>query len=195
MPATARVHRGPFAATGYALAYLALSIPALALFCITATGIPLVLVTAGIILLLISVPSTAVLAGIHRQMAAWFLGEPVPAFYRPTSGLGVIARLRAWGSDPARWRDFAWLLVTSTIGFTLSMLVVTLMLSVVWYAVFPFIFWVTPKGVFNMDLGFWTIDTQSESFYVWVAAVVFALLWWWLAAPLVRAKAMIDRAL
>jgi signal transduction histidine kinase len=193
MYATAPVRRGPLAATGYAIAYVLLFAPAIALFCLTATAIPLVLLTVGIGLLYVAVPLTASLAGLHRRMAAAVIGRPVTAHYRPTSGLSVIERVKTWGRDPARWREFLWLIVDSSLGFVLAMLPITLLLGVLWFAVFPFIFWVTPQGVFDMDVGFLTINTQEESFYAWAFSILCAFFWWLLAEPIVRLKAHIDR--
>ena len=36
-----------------------------------------------------------------------------------------------WASDPMTWRDLVWLLVSTTVGFVLSLLVVVLFLLVV----------------------------------------------------------------
>ena len=82
-----------------------------------------------------------------------------------------------------------------TFGFVLSMLVVTLLLAVAWYALFPFLFAITPDGVFDTNYGVFVIDTQAEAFFEWSWMVVAFGLWWWLAPLLGRAKARVDRSL
>ena len=186
---------GRLAATTYSLAYLFLTIPALALFCIEVTAIPLVIVTVGIIMLLAVVPLTAGLANVHRWMAEQVLGEPVPPTYKPTTGLGVLGRLQRWAADPARWLDLLWLLVASTAGFVIALIPITLFLGIAWYAVFPLVFALTPDGVFDTDLGFMMLDTQAESFVYWIGAVVFFALWWFTARPLTKLHAQIDRGM
>ncbi|MEP6667228.1 MAG: sensor domain-containing protein, partial [Nocardioidaceae bacterium] len=153
---------GRLEATAYAVGYMFLAIPALALFCLEATFIPLVIITVGILMLAWIVPTVAGLADVHRRMATRVFGEPILPFYKSTDGLGVLGRLQRWAGDPARWRDFIWLLVSSSIGWALDFVGVTIFLSTFWYLVFPFIFAVTPDGVFDMQVGFMTIDTQSE---------------------------------
>jgi len=186
---------GRLTSTGLAFTYMLLAIPALALFIIMATFIPLVIITVGALVLPVVVPIVAGLATLHRRIASRVLGEPVLAFYKSTEGLGWLGRLQRWATDPARWRDLVWLLLSATVGFTLGLLGVVLFLSIIWYLIFPFLFAITPDGVFDMDLGFMTIDTVSESFLVWVAALAFFVLWWFAIKPIVKAVAVMDRAL
>jgi signal transduction histidine kinase len=186
---------GRLNSTAYAFGYLFLAIPALALFCFEATFIPLVVVSVGVVMLAWIVPTVASLADVHRRMATRILGEPVTPFYKPADGLGVLGRLQRWAGDPARWRDFGWLLVSSTIGFVIDVVSVTIFLSIFWYLIFPFLFAVTPDGVFDEALGFMTIDTQAESFLMWSGSLFFFVLWWFAIKPLVRLRAGIDRAI
>jgi signal transduction histidine kinase len=186
---------GRLGSTAYAIGYVFLAIPALALFCFEATFIPLTIITVGVVMLAWIVPTVAGLAGVHRSMASRVLDEPVLPFYKSTEGLGILGRLQRWAGDSARWRDLGWLLVAASLGFALAMLSATIFLSIFWYLVFPFLFAVTPDGVFDMQLGFMTIDTQAESFLVWTAALFFFLVWWFASIPLTRLRAGIDPAM
>ena len=194
-PATGHRPLGRFASTGLAFAYMLLAIPALALFIMMATFIPLVVITVGALALPVLVPTVAALATVHRRIASRVLGEPVRQFYKPTEGRGWLGRLQRWAGDPARWRDFLWLLLSATVGFTLGLIGAVLFLSVIWYLIFPFLFAVTPDGVFDQQLGFMTIDTVPETFLMWIPALVFFGLWWWGIKPIVKAVAFMDRAL
>jgi signal transduction histidine kinase len=184
-----------FVATGYAWVSMLLAIPALVLFVLELTFIPLTIVTVGIFALQLIVPATAGVATAHRKLASKVLGRPVESFYKPTDGLGVLARLQRWAGDSARWRDFAGMLVSGTVGFTLSLLALVIFLAPVWYFIYPFLWWVTPDGVFDQPLGFMTIDTFAETFLNWIPGLVFALLWWYAVPPMMRLKASIDAAI
>src|SRR4051812_5245762 len=72
---------GRWEATGYALLYLLMWPATLAVFIVTVVGIPLVLVTAGVLLLLWSVPLLGALASAHRRCAENILGVEVPDSY------------------------------------------------------------------------------------------------------------------
>jgi signal transduction histidine kinase len=68
-------------------------------------------------------------------------------------------------------------------------------LAVIWYAIFPFLFWVTPAGVLENDYGVLTIDTQAEAFLEWIGVLIAFALWWWLVPLLVRGRARLDQAM
>ena len=182
-------------ATAYSVGYLFLTIPALVLFVLETVFIPLTIITVGLLVLTAVVPMVAGLADVHRAMASRVFGEPVLSFYKPTQGLGFLGRLQRWAGDPARWRDYGWLFLSSTVGFVIDLFCVVIALSILWYAVFPFVFAVTPDGVFDQQLGFMTLDTQAESFLNWIPGVLFFLLWWFAIRPLVRLRAGMDRLL
>jgi len=193
------------ALTGYAGLHVLMFGACVALFVLTVVGIPLLLVTVGICLLLVSIPLTQQVARAHRWIAGRILGEPIPSPYRPRSGSDrmpsgakewrLIALLRDWARDPATWRDLLWLLVSMTAGFVLSLLSLVFLLGVVWYAIFPFLFAITPDGTFDVDYGIFTIDTQAEAFLEWIPGLVFLALGWWVSPALLKARAHIDRAL
>jgi signal transduction histidine kinase len=195
MSATATVRPGRLASTWYATVHLLLWAVALALLVVIVVAIPLTLVTVGVVMLLVAVPLSGSFATANRWLAARVLGEPVEGHYVPTEGLRPLMRIMAWARDPQRWRDLGWLLVTTTVGFTLCLLVVTAFLSIIFYAIYPFLYWVTPAGVFDQDLGVLRIDTQAKSFLDWVFAALAFVIWWYAGPPLVRANARLDAAL
>ena len=184
----------PLAATGYAFGHLFLAVPALVLWVLELVFTPLIIVTVGLFALQLVMPGVQAIAHVLRTMAGSILEEPVVTSYRDTTGKGMIGRLLTWARDPSRWRDFAGLFLAATVGLVLAVLVISLLAGAVFYAIYPFLLWVTPPGIFDQQLGLFTIDTVGESFAMWVPAVVLLLLWWRLAGPLVRLRARIDRA-
>jgi signal transduction histidine kinase len=179
--------------TGIAWLYMLLAIPVVALFVLEVVFIPLTLLTIGLFALQVVVPTVAGVAGLHRRLAEVVLGEPVPSPYRSNDGTGVLVRLNGWIRDPARWRDLGWMFVAMTLGWVMAILAAALILYVAWFAFFPVLWAITPKGVFDQQMGLFTIDTQAETFINWAFAVVAFVLWWFLTPMLVRAHAWIDR--
>jgi len=186
---------GRWEATGYAFLYLLMWPAVLAIFVVTVVGVPLVLVTGGVLLLIWSVPLLGALGSAHRRCAENILGVDVPAAYAPTVGQGLLQRLQTWLRDPARWRDLLWALVDSVAGFVLSLLAVIPLLGFLWWAAFPLVLGVTPHGVFDTELGFMTIDSLSKAFLAWIPAAAMLLVWFVVTPWLVRAKAMMDASL
>lgn len=187
--------RSRFALTGLAFVYILLGVPTLVVLGLVSAAIPLSIVVVGLFLLAFVVPANRQLANLHRRFAGMVLGEPVDEPYLRRSASGPIGRVRDWARDPARWRDVAWLYVSMTVGVILCTLALGLFLCVIWYAIYPFIYWVTPDGLFDVNYGVFVLDTQRESFYLWGFAFLAALLWWWLTPILVRARVRIDRSL
>ena len=124
--------------TAYAAAQLLLAVPGIVVFVLVVVGGATSLVVVGLPILLVAVPACRWIADRHRAMAGRVLGTPFPPVYRerPAGGLGQ--RIVGWAGDPMTWRDLAWLLVSATVGFALSLLVVLLFLLVVTWALWWF---------------------------------------------------------
>jgi signal transduction histidine kinase len=176
-------------------AHVGLAPLTLALFIVDVVGFALIPVTAGIPILAASLPATVGLATVHRRLAAWVLGRPVPAVYRPRRATSALGRLAQRAKDPQTWRDVAWLFVSSTLGFVLATLAVAFFLAILWYLVFPYVLWATPDGVMDQQFGLFTIDTVPEAMGLWVLAAVAFAVWWWGVPYLMQAKAALDAAL
>jgi signal transduction histidine kinase len=183
------------ALTGVSLLYVLLAPLALVMLCVLTAALGVAVVGVGLVLLLVLVPLTALLAGLHRRLAGRLLGVTVDSPYAPTRGGSWWARLRGWAADPARWRDLAWTYASVTLGWALAWLGLGLGLAVVWYAVFPGVYALVPEGTLANDYGFVNLDTQSEAYLNWVLLPVVFALWWWLEPVLVRWIAELDRAM
>lgn len=187
--------RRRLALTGMSIVYVLLAVPALAMLCILTTSLSVAIVGVGLVLLLIFVPITQQLTNLHRALSGWVLGKKIENPYLPRRGNTPWSMLKGWAVDPARWRDFLWTYVNVCITWALAWIAFGLGLAVVWYAVFPFVFAVTPDGTFDSEYGFFTLDTQAEAFYQWVLLLIVFPLWWWLEPVLVKTCALLDRAL
>jgi len=176
-------------------AHLLLTPVTLALFIIDVVGLALIPITAGIPLVAVGLPATVAVAEVHRRMAAAVLGREVPALYRPRTESSALGRLLGRWRDPQTWRDLAWLLLSTTIGFALSLTAVVIFVSIGFYLIYPFLIAVTPDGVMDQPYGLFTVDTVPEAMAQWVLAGVAFALWWWVVPQLMRAKAGLDAAL
>jgi signal transduction histidine kinase len=128
--------------TSYAAWQLALFVPSLLVLVALLVGGALAVIAIGAGILLVAIPGCRWLADRHRSMAGSVLGTPIPNQYRPTQPGGAIARVTGWATDPMTWRDLAWLTISLTVGFALSLLAVLLFLLVVtaafwWFGIEP----------------------------------------------------------
>lgn len=176
-------------------AHLLLTPVTLALFIVDVVGLALIPITAGIPLVAVGLPATVAVAGLHRRMAATVLGREVPALYRERTESSAVGRLLGRWRDPQTWRDLAWLLVSTTVGFAISLTAVVVFGVIFFYLLFPFLLVVTPDGVMDQPYGLFTVDTVPEAMAQWVLAGVAFALWWWVVPRLIRAKAAIDASL
>lgn len=130
-------------------------------------------------------PATAVVrayARANRRAAANVLGTPVPDPYRSTAGQPFVARLRTVLTDPASWRDVAWMFLHAVCSPFLALL--------------PFLYAVTPQFVFGRPFGgLFEIHTVGGSFVMLPLAALAFALWYAAAVPLTRAEAALTRSL
>jgi signal transduction histidine kinase len=192
-PTRPRIPRIAQPFVGLALAVLAEL--GIAFFVLNVVSVPLIAVWVGIPMLLVIVPCVRWFANLHRTLLGSLTGVQIQRPYRKPPMPGMLIRLRTILTDPATWRDIAWLLVNAVIGFTLALLSAVLFLSSIFYLIYPFLFAVTPTGVFQLPLGFMTIDTFGETFLLWPVAVIFLMLWSSFGGPLLKADAHLAKSL
>ena len=181
--------------TGFAVVYVLLAVPALAMLIALTTSLSVAIIGVGLILLLIFVPLNQQLTNLHRLLAGYLLGVKIEQPYRSRPVGSPWTLIKSWANDPARWRDFLWTYVRVVVTWALSWLALGLGLAVIWYLIFPFLFAITPEGALDVEYGLFTLDTQAESFLQWLWVVVSFGLWWWLVPVFVGWCAQLDRAL
>ena len=111
-------------------------------------------------------------AELDRRNAALALGIPLRGRYRDHGGDNLLARLFAPLRDPQTWRDLAWLVVHSLVGFAFGVAALTAIGVVVAGLTMPAWYWAIPDG--GPDVGVWNIDTLPKAFAVMGASVVLA---------------------
>ncbi|GAB2606971.1 sensor histidine kinase [Kribbella endophytica] len=183
----------PFVALGLAI----LAEIGIAFFVLNVVAVPLIAVWVGIPMLLVFVPCTRWFANCHRTIMSSFLGVRIPRPYRKPPMPGMLMWLRTTLTDPATWRDIAWLLVNAVIGFTLTLLSAVLFLASVFYLIYPFLVWVTPPGVFDEPFGGAILPTLTPLTAFGMVPIGFVAFLIWSAAGerLLRANAFLAKSL
>ncbi len=181
--------------SGLALVYVLLAVPALVLLCVLTTALGVAIVGVGMVVLLAFVPLNQQLANVHRKLSGRILGVKIEQPYLPTESASGFGLLKRWMNDPARWRDWAWTWMSVTVGWALSWISFGLVLAPIWFLIYPFLYWVTPEGVFDVNYGIFKLDTQAESFFEWTWMLVAFGAWWKLEPIFMRWRAELDRSL
>ncbi|MCZ4500100.1 MAG: sensor histidine kinase [Marmoricola sp.] len=123
---------GRFTLTLYAAAHLLMVLPTLLFFVLSVVGGVLAIITIGLPVLFLFIPASRWIANRHRWLASRTLGVPIPADYRPVpEGANLITRVVTYARDPMTWRDLAWMVLSLTVGFALSLLTFLLLVTVV----------------------------------------------------------------
>lgn len=134
---------GRFKLTLYAAGHLLMVLPTLLFFVFSVVGGVLAIAWIGLPILFLFIPASRWIATRHRILAAMILGSPVPAEYRPVPvGTHLPTRIAIYARDPMTWRDLAWMVVSLTVGFVLSLLTFLLLIVIVtgalwWYGTEP----------------------------------------------------------
>jgi signal transduction histidine kinase len=158
-------------------ASLPLAVPALGLLILLLVGWPLSLAGVGLLLVHLAVPLAAALARWRRDLINR-LGRHLPGNYYHDLTFAEVSYRKAgprqpirpwdravagpliWLRDPARWRDLGFLAFTSSAGFTVSVLVVSLPANVATHLILAIVtgkpWWI---GLLGPDLALWWLLT------------------------------------
>jgi signal transduction histidine kinase len=122
-------------AAARALAYGVVSqLLAIALFVLSLVSLALTVTGVGIVVVPVVTAGVRQFANLHRRLAREWAGVDIPEPYRPpppgtgpdlSSASSPVAAWRAYRrvvTDPATWRDIAWLVQEMTVGFAASLL-------------------------------------------------------------------------
>lgn len=202
------------------LAYLTIGLAtAVVGFAVWVTGVSVV---ASLAVLIVGIPASIVafwafrlIADLDRRNAALVLGAPIKAGYRSRDrAIGrqaagsrpgedrdrVLRALNAWLArlaavlkDPQSWKDLAWLVLHSVIGFAFGITVLTLLAYTLGIAVLPVWWWSIPDDV-NL-LGIWHPDGALEIAITVPLALPLAALTIALARAMALGESALARAL
>lgn len=158
---------------GYALA----GVPALVLAILTVLAVALGPISVGFLLALAAIPATAALTNVHRRVSGALLDDEIVPSYADTSGVGALGRPIRWLRDGARWRDVGFLWFSATGGLVISAIPLLLLATPITYLVGLVI---DPNWVWALLL---------------IASGLGLVVWWIITPVLVRARAVVERAI
>jgi hypothetical protein len=84
----------------------------------------------------------------------------VRGHYRDHRSPTFLGRVVATFRDPQVWRDLAWLITHSVVGFVFGVVALTLVGTVAGLAMLPAWYWAIPGGV---EFGLWNADSLSSA--------------------------------
>src|SRR5262245_28787466 len=146
-------------------------------FGIWVTGVTVSLVTAVFIIGLPVILVTAIVfrwaADLDRRNAALVLGRQLHGRYRDKTGERFLTRLSTTLRDGQTWKDLAWLVIHSIVGFGFGCAAVASISYVVGTALLPAWYWCLPDGA---DYGIWRVDSLGEAFLAVPVAIPFAVI-------------------
>ena len=140
----------------YLLAVLAMSIIE---FVVWLTGVSLTVLLAvllvGLVVWLGAAYAFRGTATIDRWLAGWRRGEAIPGLYRSPGSKGFLGRVRTVTVDPQTWKDLAWNVLNSIVGFMLALLAISVFAAVLAGIAMP-LWWSAPP---TESLGIYTVSS------------------------------------
>ena len=122
-------------------------------------------------------------AELDRRNAALVFGRPVRGAYRGPRGGSLLGRVLGTLRDPQVWRDLAWLITHSVVGFAFGVVAVSLVGTVAGLATLPAWYWSVPDGV---EFGLWNADTLPWALITALLAVPLAFVTVWIVRGLAQ---------
>ena len=132
------------------------------------------------------------LARFERRLLRALLDVTIEDPYRPPVGTTRLARIRDRFTDPATWRDLAYLLLLMPLGLVSFTLVTCIAGAAIGLVAMPVWSWAPPDGV---DIGFLVVDTTLEGLLVAPLALPVWLLFLLAVRGLVALHLGVARAL
>jgi signal transduction histidine kinase len=134
-------------------------------FTVWVTGVTLSLslglLIIGFPVVLLTFSAFRVLAGLERRRAALVFGEPLMSDYRPLPQIRrFMPRLKVAALDPQTWKDTAYLLILSIVGFAWGTIWACLWWVTIGSITLPAWWWAMPSDAGYLGM---TIDTWQEN--------------------------------
>lgn len=151
---------------------------------ITIAGIPLLVAAASVI---------RGCANVERVRLRSFLGERVEGAYRGAAEPGLLARARTSWTDPATWRDIAYLAGLYIPLAVLGLAVLTLWFTCLAGVTLPLWYWAIPHGA--QILPAWHVRTLPQALLAAAGGAAGFLACSWLVVITARLHATVARVL
>ncbi|MFZ1992665.1 MAG: sensor domain-containing protein [Solirubrobacteraceae bacterium] len=103
-------------------------------------------------------------AGVDRRTAGWYRRRPIRGHYRDPHDRALLSRARVVSTDPRTWKDLAWLVLNSTLGFLLATVAITVTALAISYVLMPLWWWAITdpsKQYATLNLGIYTVTSTG----------------------------------
>ncbi|GAA3739581.1 signal transduction histidine kinase [Spinactinospora alkalitolerans] len=175
---------------GWSLSFAGLSLVGVVLLVLMLVAGVLTAVWIGLPLLLLAATLVRGLANAHRSMLGRWLDEPIPSPYLPRRHDGVTGRVRSLLTDPATWRDAAWLLFNATVGLTVVLLPAAFLANAVNDFLVPYYWRFIGDDAW---FGLVHVTDQTDTYWTIPQGLASLLVFWLSAPPALRGYARMSR--
>ncbi|MBB5956295.1 signal transduction histidine kinase [Saccharothrix tamanrassetensis] len=151
---------------------------------------PLILVTVGVPLMLVFTALARRYLAVHRRWAGRVLEQVIEPPYRRPANRGPMTRVRTIATDPATWKDLAFLPVNAVVGVLAGVLPLALWLGGAIGVLTPLL-WLL--GADETEFSGISIDTPGGVVLAPLLGMAYLGLAWWGTSRIVRWHAMLVR--
>jgi signal transduction histidine kinase len=165
-------------------------------FCVWVTAVcatlSLLVFIIGLPVFLLSAIAFRWTAELDRRNAALALGRPLRGRYRDHGGEGFLTRLQNTATDRQTWKDLAWLVLHSGIGFGFGLIAIILVAQTIATVTLPAWYWAIDGGV---DFGVTHVDSLGKALPMMLLAIPLAAITLLLLRGMTIAEAWLSAAL
>jgi signal transduction histidine kinase len=162
-------------------------------------GVGTLIIWVGVFVLALTLLAWRGGAWLERRWVRAMLGVDIPDPYRPLPAGSLWRRARVLASDPATWKDLAYLVVLFPLGVVWFTVTTTLWTLAIGLLTAPLWYWIPPEGgvalFVNDDRSFLVLDTLPEALLATVAGAVLCVAAAWAVKGMATAHGAIALAL
>jgi signal transduction histidine kinase len=162
-------------------------------------GAGLLIIWVGVFVLALTVLAWRGGAWLERRWVRAMLGTPIPDPYRASPDGSLWRRARVVASDPATWKDLAYLVVLLPLGLVWFVVTTTLWSLAVGMLTAPLWYWIPRDGAValfsNGDRSYLVLDTLPEALVSAVAGAALCVAAAWAVRGMAAAHGAIALAL
>jgi signal transduction histidine kinase len=162
-------------------------------------GLGTLIIWVGVLVLALTVLAWRGGAWLERRWVRAMLGVPIPDPYRPAPTGSLWHRARVVTSDPATWKDLAYLVVLFPLGLIWFVVTTTLWTAAIGLLTAPLWYWVPDDGgvalISDGDRGLLVIDTLPEALLAALVGAALCVAAAWAVKGMAAAHAAVAVAL